>query len=386
VIACTIAIVLAADARAQRGPPPERYRPGVSVLLDDQLSLIRNRRIALIADADARDERGKSVIDLFKSDRRATAARVTISALISPGVRSDDPPDERDVRAGARVEAALDGVTAPVDLILVDLVDLGVRDAAAPWALLAALRGGAKRHAQVVILDRPDPLTGEHAEGPVPDSIAATSDGLYGLPSRHGMTLGEMAKWFVEAGHLDVTLTVMPVRGWRRSAWPPDKARAAGEALSGESLILRGAFAAFAATNLDVTIDPQGRSATVGAPWLDARRVATVLADRLIPDAEFSAVRTRNAARGADLPAVRIEITDRDRASGWRIATAVLSAIRAAHKDQLVFDAQRFDRLAFGSALRRAIVAGEDSDAIVDRGLADVISFRRRAHDAYLYR
>lgn len=204
------------------------------------------------------------------------------------------------------------------------------------------------------------------------------------------MTLGEMAKWFNEVGQIGASLTVVPVRGWRRLDWPSDRGldvpRVEGAALSPEQLVLVGSFAAAAATNLRIDVGPGKKAIRVGAPWLDARAAATALADRLIPAVEFSPGRDRFGANEAAIPSIRIEINDRDRASGARIFAAVLATIRKAHPDSLVIDPPAMRRITGGHGVGEAILAGDDSDAIVDRGLANVIGFRRRIRSVLLYR
>jgi uncharacterized protein YbbC (DUF1343 family) len=204
------------------------------------------------------------------------------------------------------------------------------------------------------------------------------------------MTVGEMAKWFNEVGQIGAHLTVVPVRGWRRLDWPSEEGlempRLDGLAVSPEQLLLLGSFAVMTATNLRVDVGPGRKTIRVGAPWLDARKVATTLADRLIPAVEFSAGRDRFGSDGAALPSVRIEVTDRDRASGARILAAVLATIRKAHPDSLVIDPPAMRRITGGFGVGEAILAGDDSDAIVDRGLGGVIGFERRVKPFLLYR
>jgi uncharacterized protein YbbC (DUF1343 family) len=204
------------------------------------------------------------------------------------------------------------------------------------------------------------------------------------------MTIGEMARWFNEVGSIGATLTVVPVRGWRRLDWPSERGldmpRLDGLPVSEEQVILLSSFAAAAATNLRVEIGSGRRVVRVGAPWLNARSAATALSDRLIPGVEFEGGRDRFGGEASAMPSVRIELTDRDRASPSRIFAAVLSTIRKLHPDSLAIDPPAMRRITGGFGLGEAILAGDDSDAIVDRDLANVIAFRRRIRTALLYR
>lgn len=388
-------LVLATAACASPGPvqrpgdgAAERFRPGASVLVDDQLSLIRGRQIALVVDPSARDGSGTKVESLLQADRRVRAARVTVSATfrVNGALRSF----EDDTLQARRVGAALDDIAAPVAAFVFDVPDRGSRTGPAPVALLATLRAAARRGVPVVVLDRPNPIMGERAEGPVPDSVSLASDALYGLPSRHGMTIGEIALWFNDVGRIGASVSVVPVRGWRRSWWPGEHdippARIDGGSISAGALVLAAALAPIHATNLSIA--KRGEDGfQLGASWLDAARIARVLGDRLMPGVRFSAGRDRfgdGAVRSA-LPSLRIEITDRDRASGWRILAAILSTVRAAHGESLVIDEPAFDRISGSPNFRTAIVAGEDSDAVVDAALGHIVTYRRLVRGLLMY-
>ncbi len=348
-----------------RGSDADRYRPGVTVLLDEQISLIRNRSIALFADPRARDERGRATAALFRDDRRLRAARVALAAVVNP--------------ADVNAFATLDTLRGPVALIVLDILDDGWRRGAVPTFIAAALRVAAARRTPVIVLDRPNPLTGDHAEGPILDSLAAASDGLYGLPARHGMTVGELARFFNDAGAIGADLTVVPVRGWRRSWWPGQNGVAensGGVDATSERLLIRGTLAPLQATNLAVEYGPARAEASISAPWLDAKRLATVLADRLIVGVKFEESRGR----------VRVAFTDRDRVSPWRVLGAMLTALQLAHPDQFRFDPPQFDAAVGAPGFRTAVLRGDDADVIVDRDLGKVVDFARRARGALLYR
>jgi hypothetical protein len=202
------------------------------------------------------------------------------------------------------------------------------------------------------------------------------------------MTVGEMAKWFNAAGTIGANLTVVPVRGWRRSAWPSDRgidlARYRDRDVSAEQLMLAATFSLFDATNLSWDIGPGRQTLRVGASWLDARALAKTLSDRLIPGVEFSA--GRDKLSGAEHPSLRIEVVARDNTVGLRVLAAILATVREAHGSALQLDVARLAAMTGSRDFGRAIAAGEDSDAVVDRGLSALIEFRRRAKEAYLYR
>jgi uncharacterized protein YbbC (DUF1343 family) len=401
-ILAAAAALLAGAATAGAQPAglrePERLRPGISVLLDDQISVVRGRRVVLITDGSARDERGERVDDLLKNDKRARAARVVVVATWQPDLLPGfargpfGTGTAADAARLADLGRTMDSVTAPAQTIVVDLMDDGFRTGAAPWVVLAALRAGAHHQLQVVLLDRPNPLTGEHVEGPAVDSLSGASDALYGLPARHGMTLGEIARWFNATGAIGASLTVVPVRGWRRSTWATDRValprQRDGSQSSVEQLAMFGALVPLAETNLLVATGPGRTIVRVGAPWLRAKGLADLLNDRLMAGVKFRSGRDDfTGANGASvqLPCVYVDVTDRDRASGLRVLAGMLAEVHRLQPDALRF-AAAFDRAAGSDAVRLAVLTGEDSDAMADRQLANVVDFRRRVRGVLLYR
>ena len=393
-VVAVVGCVPAAALRSERGAP-ERLRFGVSVLLDDQLSLVRGRRVGLVTDAGARDERGRGVETLFRADPRARSARVVVVAAWRADAAESataGPYGAGTVADSIRLTGiadAMDSIAAVSQIVVVDLSDDGVRTGAAPWIMLAALRAASQHHVALLVLDRPNPLTGEHSEGPVADASSGASDALYGLPARHGMTLGEMARWFNATGALNTALTVVPMRGWRRSAWPVAPGvtlrRGDGSEKSPEQIAMLGALAPFAATNLHVQAGKGRTHLRVGAPWLDAKAVAGILGDRLMAGLQFRSDRAAFGAGGA-MPALVIDVTDRDQASGLRLLGTLVWAVRHVHAGSLSVDSVAFDRTAGSGAMRRAVVGGEDPDGAADRELLGVVDFRRRVRAVLLYR
>jgi uncharacterized protein YbbC (DUF1343 family) len=206
------------------------------------------------------------------------------------------------------------------------------------------------------------------------------------------MTLGEIARWLNDVAAIGAQLTVVPVRGWRRGEWPVARGiappRLRNEVVTPEQLLLHSSVAALTATNLRYAFGPGKTVVRVGAPWLDVRRLASVLNDRLIPGVEFSAGRDEfddGSAGWRTMPSLRASVTNRESASAVRILTAVMAVARTIHPDSLTIDRAHLTALSGSAAFAQAIAHGEDSDAIVDRDLVNVIAFRRRVRSFLLY-
>jgi uncharacterized protein YbbC (DUF1343 family) len=400
---------------------PEKIRPGISVLLDDRIGLIKGRRVALVTNQTGVDEHGDSDIDLLSTDSRARKARVQLVALFSPehGIRGTEDrqfvENGVDAKSGLVVHSLYTSQTIPppdsllrgVQVLIVDLQDIGTRTWTYTGLMLYALRAGARNRIPVLVLDRPNPITGSHFEGPLLDSAIANPNdpapgapgkayALYPVPLRHGMTLGEMALVFNAKLALGAELTVVPVKGWHRAQWFDETGlpwvRPSPNMPSVASALLYPGLVAFEATNLSVGRGTDIAFQRVGAPWLKAKKVVDLLADRFMPGVKFEVERftprspTDGKYPGQSIAGVKIVVTDRERANPSRIGAALLWAIASTSSDSLkVRDAAFDDR--FGAArVREALLRGEDPDAVLDRELPAAVAFREAVKPYLIYR
>ncbi|MBI1808789.1 MAG: DUF1343 domain-containing protein [Gemmatimonadetes bacterium] len=244
VVAASAACARPGARTAGEGAVAERVRPGISVLLDERIGLVAHKRVALVTNHTGIDEHGASDIELLREDPRARKAGVQLVALFAPehGVRgTENHPfvqGEVDARSGLIVHSLYQNGTVPpadsllagVDALVVDLQDSGTRTWTYVGAMLYSMRAAARLHLPVLVLDRPDPITGSRIEGPMLDRALADANdpapghrgkahALYAVPLRHGMTMGEMALMFNDRLALGADLTVVPAKGWRRAMW-----------------------------------------------------------------------------------------------------------------------------------------------------------------------
>ena len=411
---------------AQRGQQPERLmtqkvKPGITVLLDQRIGLIRNRRVALITNQAGQDEKGKSDIDLLRDDPRAQRARVQLVALFAPehGIRGTEDhtnvATEVDAKSGlvvhslygAQTIAPPDSLLVGVETIIVDLPDVGTRTWTFTGVMLYTLRAAARNHIPVLVLDRPNPITGTRVEGPLLDSALANPDepapgkpgkayALYPVPLRHGMTMGEMALLFNDRLKIGANLTVVPMQGWSRSEWYDETGlkwvRPSPNLPTLMSVLLYAALVAFEGTNLSVGRGTSEAFQQLGAPWLNAKAVVDLLQDRMIPGVTFEAnhftpeAPTDGKYGGASIPGVKITVTDRDRVSAARIGAALLWAVAQTSRDSLRINTAVFDERFGAARVREALLRGDDPDAVIDRELPAMVAFRESIKGYLLYR
>ncbi len=398
-----------------------RVRPGISVLLDDSIKLVAGKRVALITNQTGIDERGRRTIDLLTSDPRAQRAGVKVVRLFAPehGAKgtADKPnlADDTDEKTGLTIHslyqrstiAPPDSLLRDVDVLVVDLQDIGTRTWTYVGVMLYAMKASVRRGIPVVVLDRPNPISGARTEGTILDSAIANPNestpervangfSLYPMPLRHGLTMGEMARLFQEQLKVGAKLTVVPMRYWRRQMWFDETelpwVRPSPNMPNLTSALLYPALVPFEASNVSVGRGTNEPFQRFGAPWLRADTLVRLLEDLSLSGVRFRAERfTPNQPgdgkfAGQSIPGVRIEVTDRDLVQPGRLGAAILWALSRTQRDSLKITTKGFDERMGSARVREQILSGADPDAVMDRQLPGVVAFERDARKIYLYR
>ena len=272
--------------------------------------------------------------------------------------------------------------------------------------MVYAMRAAAARKLPVIVLDRPDPITGTHVEGPMLDSAlayagshseerAAQPVALYPIPLRHGLTMGELARFYNDVLQLHADLHVIPADGWRRSLWLDEAGlpwvNPSPNMPSLTSALLYPGLVAFESTNVSVGRGTAEAFQRVGAPWMDAQRVADLVNDHTLPGIMVRVERftpdhpSDGKYGGRSIPGVRIEVLSRDAVQSTRVGATLFWAIAQTAHDSLRVDAAGFDQRFGSPAAREALLRGDDPDGVMDRALGDAVAFRERSRQYWLY-
>ena len=394
-------------------------RPGISVLLSDSIALVRGRRVGLLTNQTGVDEHGVSDIERLRGGD-ARAAGVQLVTLFSPehGIRGTEDHENLasgvDVRSGLVVHslytstaiAPPDSTLRGLDILVVDLQDIGTRTWTYVGSVVYAMRAAARNHLPIIVLDRPNPLTNFHADGPVLDPTLANANesspgqpgrayALYPAPLRHGLTMAELARFFNAELHIGAELRVVPAANWRREWWFDETGlpwvRPSPNLPTLTSAILYPALVAFEGSNLSVGRGTPDAFQRVGAPWLRADSVVTLLTGRRLPGVRFERSdftpvgATDGKYSGRAIQGVRLILTDRDAYDAGRTSAAVLWAVQRANADSLVVSAPSFDERFGRPAMRQAILRGEDPDDVVLRDADAVAEWQRKVAPFRLY-
>jgi uncharacterized protein YbbC (DUF1343 family) len=399
--------------------PQGKVKPGITVLLDDSLEMLRGKRIGLLTNQTGINEKRESDIDLLRGPK-AKRADVKLVMLFSPehGIRGEEDrqniSNQVDSRTGlpiyslygAQTMAPPDSLMRQLDALVFDLQDIGTRTWTYVGAMLYSMRAAARNGKMIVVLDRPNPITGFFVEGPVLDSSLANPDeptaakpglayALYPMPLRHGLTIGEMALLFNDVLKIKANLTVVSMSGWRRELWFDRTGlpwvKPSPNMPSLQSAMLYPGLVAFEGTNLSVGRGTPTAFQLIGAPWLKAKETVALLRDRDLLGVRFYEEKftplspTDGKYGGQTIPGIRIAIINRSSMQAARVGATLLWAIAKTSGSSLTVNDRAFD-LRFGAArVREALMRGEDPDAVIDREYRDAYAFRERARRYLLY-
>ncbi len=395
-----------ATGTASCAPGPDgRPLPGIEVLLRDSLHLVRGTRVGLITNHSGRDLAGVSTIDRL---HRTPGVRLT--ALYGPehGIRGTE-------KAGAKIGNSVDSATGvpvyslygetrvptaemlrDVDVLLFDIQDVGARVYTYPWTMALAAEAAGKAGKRFVVLDRPNPIRNDRVEGGVLDLAFRSFVGQYAVAARYGLTPGELMRWLVGSGQVQVPLSVVPMCGYRATDWYDDLRwpwidwSPNLRTLDGALLYPGTVF--FEGTNLSEGRGTDAPFTQAGAPWLtDAQAIADALNARRLGGVHFDvAVRHVEAGYkhgGATIPMLRARVTDREALRPVDVGAWMLREIRARHPGAWQWRPEAIDRLAGGDRLRKAV---DESDAAVEALLrafrAEAAVFEQQVAAYRLYR
>jgi uncharacterized protein YbbC (DUF1343 family)/CubicO group peptidase (beta-lactamase class C family) len=387
-------------------------KTGIDVLEESKFAALHPARggaprsIGLLTNQTGVDSEGRRTIDVL-----ANVPGISLDAIFSPehGVTgtldTTDIKNAKDVATGVAVYSvygASDAARRPpmdvlkrLDAVVIDLADAGARFYTYETTTGYFLEAAAKAGIEVVVLDRPNPITGSFVQGPVSDSNS--NDGresfvnYFPEPVRHGMTLGELAKMFNAERHIGARLEVVAIKGWQPGDWfdstglrwvnPSPNLRSLTEAT------LYPGVALIEGTNVSVGRGTDTPFEVVGAPWIKSRELAAYLNGRGIQSVRFvSIVFTPSASNfaGERCEGVNLIVLDRNTLDSPELGIELASALHRLYPND--FKMERMADLLVNQAVFMAIEAGEDPRRIAEDWQERLEGFVRLREKYLLYK
>ena len=288
-----------------------------------------------------------------------------------------------------------------LDVLVVDLQDVGVRIYTYIYTMAKCLTAAARQRLKVIVCDRPNPIGGVQVEGPVLERGWESFVGMYPIPMRHGMTIGELARLFNEHFGIGADLEVAAMEGWRRDMyWDATGLTwiiSSPNMPTFDTTLVYPGTVLFEGTNVS-----EGRGTTrpfelIGAPWVVAERFAEAMNRRGLAGVYFRPMvfeptfhkHAREACGGC-------QVHVRDRAAFRPVAAAValMDAFRAAAPDRFGWKQPPYeyehekipiDVLAGSPTLREQIEGGVPAGEIARSWEAPIAEFLRIREKFLLY-
>ncbi len=338
------------------------------------------KKIGLLTNQTGIDTQGRRTIDVL-----AQAPNLTLEAIFSPehgvtgSLDTTDIANTKDAATGVPVYSvygAKDADRRPsldvlktLDAVVIDIQDAGVRFYTYETTLGYFLEAAAKANIELVVLDRPNPITGSFVQGPMGDPGRENFTNYGGTPVRHGMTMGELAKMFNAEHNINAKLTVVPMEGWARGDWfdstgllwvnPSPNLRSLTQAS------LYPGVALVEGTNVSVGRGTDAPFQLLGAPWIKGRELAQRLNAQNISGVRFVPTNFTPSSSnyaGQKCEGVEIVLIDRNAFDAPELGIELASALRKLYPEQ--YRIERMIEILANQATYDAIVQGEDPHRI----------------------
>jgi uncharacterized protein YbbC (DUF1343 family) len=360
-------------------------------------TLFAHKRLGIVTNHTACDARGRHIVDIITAmpDVKVTALFGPEHGITGLAAAGAHVADRNDLRLGIPVYSLYGDTSKPtpemladVDVLVFDIQDVGARFYTYLYTMAYAMEAAAENNIPFVLLDRPNPINGTSIEGGILEKRFASFVGLYPIPVRYGMTIGELAAMFNEEGWLKnkvkARLTVVPVRNWRRTLWydqtglkfikpSPNIPDLTTAAVYPGLCLLEG-------TNVSEGRGTDKPFLQFGAPWVDSDKLTARLNSlnitglRFIP-ASFtpqSSKHENTLCRGTE-----IVLTDRNALQPFFAGIRLIDTLYRMYPNDFQWYPSHFDRLCGTASVRNTIIDGKSLDDLKPQWLDGLDSFMK---------
>ena len=379
---------------------------GIDVLEAHDFNLVRattgKKKIGLLTNQTGVDSQGRRTIDVLSQ-----ASGVSLQVIFSPehgvtgSLDTTDIGNSKDAATGVPVYSVYGGTDAArrppldvlksLDAVVVDVQDAGTRFYTYETTLGYFLEGAAKAGIDVIVLDRPNPITGSFVQGPIPQPGHESFTNYDSAPIRHGMTMGELAKMFNSERGINAHLQVVPLEGWMRGDWydstglvwvnPSPNLRSLTEAA------LYPGVALVEGTNVSVGRGTDTPFELLGAPWINAGELARYLNARNISGVRFVPVSFTPSASthaGQKCQGINIMLIERNAFDAPELGVELASALHQLYPEQ--FQMERLIELLANQTVYDAIAKGEDPQRIAEDWREPLEKFQQLRQKYLIYK
>ncbi|WP_430039792.1 exo-beta-N-acetylmuramidase NamZ family protein [Peribacillus simplex] len=399
----TFGVVSSKSVTAVKEKKKQKVSPGIEVLLKEEKNALSGKKVGLITNPTGIDSKLTSIVDLLNDD-----PDINLTALFGPehGVRGD-------AQAGASVEYYIDEKTGlpvyslygktkkptpemlrDVEVLVFDIQDVGTRYYTYIYTMAYAMEAAKENDIPFIVLDRPNPQGGESVDGPVLEPEFSSFVGLYPIPLKHGMTVGELATLFNKEFKIGADLKVIKMTGWKRDMDYDDTGLPF--VLPSPNMPTVSTTFVYPATGLiEGTNVSEGRGTTkpfelIGAPYINSDELAGKLNALRLPGVKFRAASftpTFSKHAGKLSHGVEIYITDREEFKAVPTGLHIIKTIQDLYPGDFEFlAANNFNLLIGNGWVMSRIEEGSSVNEIMKEYQVKQDAFKKVRKNYLLYK
>ncbi|GGB47349.1 exo-beta-N-acetylmuramidase NamZ family protein [Fictibacillus barbaricus] len=385
----------------------QNFKTGLERLLENDMSVLEGKKVGLITNPTGIDRNLNSIVDVLYNH-----PNIELKALYGPehGVRGSAQAGQyvefyTDPATGLPVYSLYGATKKPtpemlegIDVLVFDIQDVGTRFYTYIYTMAYAMEAAKENNIPFVVLDRPNPLGGEQVEGPVLDPTYSSFIGLYPIPLKHGMTVGEMAHLFNEEFGIGADLKVVEMKGWKRS-WAYEDSGLEWVLPSPNMPTKDTALVYPGSALIEGTNVSEGRGTTkpfelIGAPFINGDQLAKKLNEEALPGVKFrsaSFIPASSKHVGKLSHGIEIHVTDDKLFQPVLTGITLVKAIHDLYPNDFQFRAEDsrgisfFDLLVGNGWIREYIESGRSVDDIVSRYNEELNTFKDLREEYLLY-
>jgi len=359
--------------------------------VSEHLYLFKNKRIGIITNHTAYDSQGQFILEVFTGMQE-----MSVAAIFGPehGIHGNV---ENGTTISSRYDSTLNipifslygenlkptsEMLYNVDILVFDIQDIGIRFYTYINTMALSMEAAAEHGIPFVILDRPNPINGITVEGNILNPEFSSFIGMYPLPVRHGMTVGELAQMINGEGWLangiTADLKVIPMKNWKRKLWYDETGlnfiQTSPNIPDLETAIIYAGLGLLEGTNISEGRGTKTPFKIFGSPWIDGMKLANELnslglagmsfSDTTFTPRDIPGITEHTKYNKKKCSGIYVVITDRDNFQPYQSGIHIVNTIYQMYPDSLTWRKNHFDRLCGTADVRRTIQEKADLDSL----------------------
>ncbi len=390
----------------------KRVKIGAEIFIEKHLDLVKGKGIGIVTNHTGILPDGRHIVDVLNE-----IPDVKIMALFGPehGIRGEVPDGKSishgvDTKTGIKVYSLYGEVKKPtpemlkdIDILIFDIQDVGARFYTYISTMSYCMEACAEQGKKFIVLDRPNPIRGVYVDGPVLESKFRSFVGLHPIPVSHGMTVGELAKMFNEEGWLEngvkADLVVIKMENYSRKMWF-DQTGLPWVKPSPNMMTLKTAVVYTATCFIEGTNVSEGRGTEhpfewIGAPWIDAKKLADELNSYKLPGVKFEPIEfvpvdiekvtIDPKYEGEKCYGVYLNVYDREKFEPVKTAVYILYTLKKLYPDDFKWRTAGQDRLWGTDKIRLMIDEGKKPEEIINSWKRELEKFLKTRQKYLMY-